>query len=164
PGADGRVANLNRRRVFFVAGRQRDDELREAGDFVDLFLDGDAGLEVLELDGASGFGEDRERVRVPLGKKFAELDGLIFLDAKARAIDHVVTLLFAALFVDDGNQAVAVHGDQVRAAAAHDVHVDKADEAAVTRLEFRLFGDAGSRSADVERAHGELRARLPDRL
>ena len=163
-GAAGGVANLNRRRVFFIARRQRDDELRQAGDFVDLFLDGDAGLEVLELDRASGFGEDRERVRIPFGKKFAELDGLIFLDAQARAVDHVVALLFAALFVDDGDQAVAVHGDQVLAAAAHDVHVDEADEAAVAGLEFGLFGDARRRSADVERAHGELRARLADGL
>src|SRR5579864_4518662 len=162
-GAGG-VANLNRRRVFFIARRQRDDQLRQACDFVDLFLDGDAGLKVLELDRASGFGEDRERVRVPFGKEFAELDGLVFLDAQARAVDHVVALLFTAFFVDDGDQAVAVHGDQVLAAAAHDVHVDEAHEAAVAGLELGLFGDARRRSADVERAHSELRARLADGL
>ena len=69
-------------------------------------------------------------------RSLAELDRLIFLDAQARAVDHVVALLFAALFVDDGDEAVAVHGDQVLVAAAHDVQVDEADEAAVAGLEL----------------------------
>ena len=158
------VTHLNRGRVLFISRRQRDDQLRQPGDFVDLLFDRDAGLQVLELDRAAGFGEDRERVGIPFGKQFAELDGLIFFDAQARAVDHVVALLFAALFVDDGDQAVAVHGDQVFAAAAHDVHVNEAHEAAVAGFELGLLGDSRGRSADVERAHGELRARLADGL
>ena len=92
------------------------------------------------------------------------LDGLVFLDLQARAVDHLVAFLFAALFVDDGDHAVAIHGDQLSPRLAHDVHVNKAHEAAVARLELRLLGDSRGRSADVERAHGELRARLADRL
>ena len=150
--------------MLFIARRQRDDQLRQAGDFVHLLLDGDAGLEVLELDGASDFGEDRERVGIPFGQDFAELDRLVFLDAEPRAVDDVVALFFAALFVHDGDQAAAVHGNQLRPAAAHTVQVDEANEAAVARFELGLLGDAGGRSADVERAHGELGARLADGL
>ena len=79
-GAAGGVTHLNRGRVLFIARRQRDDQLRQTRDFVHLFLDRDAGLQVLELDRASSFGEDRERVGIPFGQKFAELDGLVFLD------------------------------------------------------------------------------------
>ena len=100
--------------MLFVARRQRDDELRETGDFVHLFFDGDAGLQVLELDAAADFGEDRERERIPLGEDLADVDRLAFLDAQARAVDDVVALFFAAFFVDDGDEAVAVHGDQRR--------------------------------------------------
>ena len=112
--AAGRVADQDRRLVLFIARRQRDDKLRQAGDFVHLLLDGDAGLQVLELDGAADFGQDREGVRIPFGQDLAELDRLAFLDAQPSAIDHVVALFFAALFVDEGDQAGAVHGNQMR--------------------------------------------------
>src|SRR6202008_3221899 len=150
--------------MLFVAGRKRDDELRKPRDFVPLLFNRDAGLEVLVLDRAARFRQDRERVRVPFGKYFADFHWLVLFDLEPRAVDDVVALLFAPFFVGDGDQAVAVHGAQVLAAAANDVHVNEADEAGVALFEIRLFGNACRRSADVERAHGELRARLADRL
>ena len=61
-----RIANQNRGLMLFVARRQRDDELREAGDFVHLLFDRDAGLQILELNRAGRFGEDREGVTDPI--------------------------------------------------------------------------------------------------
>src|SRR6202008_5140146 len=137
--------------MLFVAGRKRDDELRKPRDFVPLLFNRDAGLEVLVLDRAARFRQDRERVRIPFGKYFADFHWLVLFDLEPRAVDDVVALLFAALFVGDGDQAVAVHGDQVLAAAANAVHVNEADETGVASLEFRLLRDAGRRSSDVER-------------
>ncbi len=74
------IAHENRGLVLFIARRQRDHQLRKAGDFVHLLFDGDAGLQVLELDGAAGFGEDREGVRIPFDHGLAERDRLAFLD------------------------------------------------------------------------------------
>src|SRR5205085_8202173 len=95
---------------------------------------------------------------------FAQLDGLVFLNAKPRAVNNVVALLLASLFVDNGDQTAAVHGNQVFSTAAHDVQIDEANEAAVAGFEFRLFGNASRRSSDVERAHRELSARFADGL
>ena len=52
--------------MLFIARRQGDHVLREAGDFVDLLFDGQAGPQVVELNGAGGFGEDREGERDPI--------------------------------------------------------------------------------------------------
>jgi hypothetical protein len=76
----------------------------------------------------------------------------------------MVTFFLAALFVNDGDQAGAVHGNDLLAAAFDHLQVDELHEAVVARFDLRLFGDACSRAADVERAHGQLRARLADGL
>ena len=60
--------------MLFVARRQGDNVLREAGDFVDLLFDRQAGTQVVELHGAGGFGKDREGERIPLGQDLAVRD------------------------------------------------------------------------------------------
>ena len=150
--------------MLFVARRQRDNVLREAGDFVNLLFDREAGPQVVELHGASGFGKDREGERIPLGHDLAVGDGFAFDNAEAGAVHDVVALFFAALFVDDGDQARAIHRD-VGAAATFDVlEVDELDDAVVARFERGALGNAGGGSADVERAHRELRAGFADGL
>ena len=64
-------------------------------------------------------GEDRERERIPFGQDLADGDRLAFVHAQARAVDDVVALLFAALFVHDGDDAGAVHGDEHVVAAVN---------------------------------------------
>src|SRR5580704_3969508 len=76
----------------------------------------------------------------------------------------MVTLFFAALFVDYGDEAGTIHGDDGLAAALDDLEVDEFDEAVVAGFDLRLFGDASGGSADVERTHGELRAGFADGL
>ena len=54
--------------LTLLVGGVGDDETREAGDFVDFFVERDAFLQVLELDGAGDLGEDGEGVRIPLAE------------------------------------------------------------------------------------------------
>ena len=59
--------------LALLVGGLSDHETREAGDLVDFFVEGDAFLQVLELDGAADFGEDGEGVGIPLDHDLAEL-------------------------------------------------------------------------------------------
>src|SRR5580700_870026 len=157
-----RIADEDRGLMFFVARRQGNHVLREAGDFVDLFLDRDARLQIVKPDRAGGFREDREGERIPLGQNLAVRDVFAVNDAETRAVNHVIALFFAAFFVHDGNQAGAVHGDGGSAAAFNEFELDEFHDAVVASLESGTLGDAGGCSADVEGAHGELRAGFAD--
>ena len=68
-----------------------------------------------------------------------------------------------AVGIGDGNDQVAAHRDQVAVRILGDVAVLDLDGAFEVRLDERLLGDL-RRAADMERAHGELGARLADRL
>src|SRR5262249_16666998 len=61
-------------------------------------------------------------------------------------------------------QARAVHGDGRSSAALHVLQVHELDDAVVARLDGRAFADARGGAADVEGAHGELRAGFADGL
>ena len=54
--------------LALLVGGVGDDETGEAGDFVDFFVEGDAFLQVLELDGAGDLGEEGEGVGIPLAE------------------------------------------------------------------------------------------------
>ena len=97
--------------MLFVARRKHDDALREAGDFVNLFFDRDAGLEVLELDRAANFGEDRERVGIPFATSLAHLDGPAFVDAKTSAVRPLRGAPFRGPFRQRWRRAAAAHDD-----------------------------------------------------
>ena len=92
------------------------------------------------------------------------VDRLPVFDLEARAIDDMVAFFLAALFVHHRNQAGAVHGRSACRGLRTTFRSMKLHEAVVARFDLRLFGDARRRAADVERAHGELRARLADGL
>src|SRR4029077_5530269 len=158
------IADKNRRLMLFIAGRQRNDILREAGNFVDLLFDGQAGAQVVERHGAGGFGEDGEGERIPFGEDLAVRDAFAFWDAETRAVNDVVAFLFAAFLIDDGDEAGTVHGDGGAAAALNVFEVHELDDAMVARFERGALGNAGGGSADVERTHGELCAGLADGL
>src|SRR5208283_4300795 len=160
----GSIADKDRGLVLFVAGRQSDDELREAGDFVHLFFDGETGTQIVKLHGACGFGQDGESERIPFGKDLAVVDGIALVNAEASAVNDVVAFLLAALFIDDDDEAGTVHGDASAAAAFHVTKVDEFDDAGVLGFESGTLANAGSRTTDVERTHGELRAGFADGL
>src|SRR6185312_15394745 len=153
---DGRLA-------LFIGGLG-DDETREAGDLVDLFVDRDTFLQVLELHGAGDLGEDGEGVRIPLAEQVAELDVLSVLNLELGAVDEGVALLLATLLVDDGERAGAVHDNQATFLGADGDEVDEVRLACVLGLEVRGVRHAGGGAADVEGTHGELGAGLADGL
>ena len=119
------------------------------------------------------FGEDRERVRIPLDEDLALLDVLAVAHLEARAVDDRIALADDALVVHDVDRAAAVHDDErpagrrppsLRSRPFDRQQAVEPDRAVVPRLERRLLGDARRRAADVERPHRQLRAGLADRL
>src|SRR5262249_9946996 len=160
----GRIADQDSRLMLFVARRQRDDKLREAGDFVNLFLNREAGAEIVEFHRARRLGKDREGEGIPFREDLALVDGVAVFDAQTRAINDVVALLFPALVIEDDDEPGAIHGD-ARAATALDVtQVNELHVASVLCFEGGTLADAGSRATDVEGTHGELRAGFADGL
>src|SRR5204863_29603 len=147
-----------------------DDHLgREPRALVELLLHGDAFEDVAELHHPRTLGEDRDGVRVPLRDHLATLHLLAVALLELRAVHHRVALALAFPVglgvVDDRDLAVALaHHDQVAVLALDRRQVDELDEALVARLERGLLGAPARRAADVERPHGQLRARLAARL
>src|ERR1700722_17114896 len=76
----------------------------------------------------------------------------------------MVAFFFATLLVDYSDQTGTVHRHDLLAAAFDHFQVDELHETVVARFDLRLFGDSRRRAADVERAHGQLCARLADGL
>src|SRR6266545_1326464 len=151
-----------RPRVRILGGD--DDLAREAGDLVDLLADGDAVDEVAVLQVAGHLGDDRHRVRVPLGEERVRLDALAVADEQLRAVDDAVPLALAPLLVRDDDLAVPVHHDEGAVLLLRDGHLVELHEARVAVLEGGLLRAPGRRAADMEGPHRELRAGLADRL
>src|SRR5580704_3795479 len=147
-----------------LVGRIHHHQLRHAGHFVHLLLQRNAVEEILEVDRAGDFSQDRERIRIPFEQVLIALHGRAVFGQNSRAIYHLVALLLAALIVHHRDDAVAVHGDQLAGLAANRLNADVLGEAIELRILRGLLVDSRSGSTDVERTHGELRARLADGL
>ncbi len=116
------------------------------------------------MHGAGKLRQDRERIRIPFEQDLVRLDRIAFGHRDARAVNNRIPLLFAILVVHDGEDAIAVHRNDLALFVAHPLDVDVLCEAIRFRVLLRLLGDSGGRAADVERAHRQLRARFADRL
>ena len=142
-----------------------DGEGGQAGDVVGRAGHGDAFFHVLELHRAGVFGDDGARERIPVGEDGAGLDGLVGLDGEGGAIGHLVALALAAEFIDDDDFAGAGDDDQLALGVGDVAHGGvEADDAAGVRFDAGGHGRTRGRAADVEGAHGQLRARLADGL
>src|SRR6185312_5209049 len=137
-------------RLTLLVGGVGNHEARKAGDFVDFFVEREAFLQVLELDRTGDFREDRERVRVPLADHIAELDLCTVFDLQLRAVNDRVALLLAALRIDDGDGAVAVHRNQAAVVGTNGDEVDEVNLTRVLGFEVRSVLHARCGSADVE--------------
>jgi hypothetical protein len=140
------------------------DQLAEAGDLVHLFGQGDALFHVLEVDDTGDFRQDRERVRVPFEQYFVRLHRRAIFELDVRAVDDLVALAFPALLVDHGDDAAAIHGDDLVLQVPGRIDADVLYEAGRPGFLRVLFRGTRRRAADVERTHRELGTRFADRL
>src|SRR5208283_4909779 len=81
-----------------------------------------------------------------------------------RSVDNLVALTFALLVINDGEDAVAVHGDQLAPLVADRIDADELRETVRLRVLGGLFADSSRRSTDVERTHRQLCPGLADGL
>ena len=162
-----RLDDDRRTQVLLIARGARapvdDHALGNAGRLVERFRHRQAVDQVFELDRAFDLGQDRPGVGIPLGDTLAALDLVAILDAHARAVRDAVMRALGAVGVDDRDDHVAHHRHNLVVRVLGDVLALELDLAVEVRLDERLLGDL-RRAADVERAHGELGARLADRL
>ena len=148
--------------VFFVLD---DDETGDAGRFVDLALDAEAGDHVAEFHGAVFLGKDREVVRIPLDEDLALFHLAPVGHGDDRADDDAMTLEFTAiLVVVDADEPVFVQHDVVAVGRGDGAELDVTDGAVVLGLDDRLLEGLAGCATDVERTHGQLRAGLADGL
>src|SRR5258708_10744385 len=104
-------------------------------------------------------------MRVPRGERLPRLDGLSVGDEKRGAVGDLVALALAAVIVCD--EHFAGPGDHhLLALGVGDVAYLRRETHGAVRLRFDLVRPRGARGrpSDVEAAHVEVRARLPDRL
>src|SRR4029079_11331675 len=162
-----RLDHDRRTQILLVAGRTRapvdDDALGNAGRLIERFRHRQTVNEILKGNVAFDLGEDRPRVRIPLGNTLPALDLFAVLDAHARAIWNAVMRALGAVRVNDRDAHVQHHRHDLVIRVLGDVLALELDLAVEVRLDERLLGDLRG-AADVKRAHGELRARLTDRL
>src|SRR6185312_16314901 len=140
-----------------------DDAVCHAGLLVGDFLDRDARDDLLELHDAVGVGEHGKAIRVPFGQAVAALDVRALVHLQTRAVHDAVRGALLALGVGDQDLHVAAHRDQLAVGVLDDVAVHDLDLAVIRRLDLGRARDL-RRAADMEGAHGELGARLADRL
>ena len=163
--AVGRLDQQRRAQIGRAVRRPpvHDDALGDAGRLVRRLGDRDALDQVLIGDDAVELGDDRAGIGIPLRHALAALDLVAVVDLDARAIGHAADGALAAVMVEDDHGEIARHGDQLAVRVAHDGAVADLHRALERRLDMRLLVDL-RRTADMEGAHGELGARLADRL
>src|SRR5205814_8956409 len=99
-----------------------------------------------------------------LPEVFAPLPSLAVRDRNDRPDDDVVGFQFAAILGEHGNGTILVQDDVAAVFEPNETQIVVPDGAIELGLDLRLLEDLRSHAADVERAHGELSARLPNGL
>ena len=158
------VADQDGRLVLFIARRQCHNVLRQTGNFVHLLFDGQAGAQIVEFHRTARFRQNRERERIPFRQCLAVGHAFAFGHAQTCAIYNVIAFFFAALFVNDGDQAGTVHGNGSAAAALNIFEVHELHDTVVANFERGALAHARRGSANVERTHRKLRAGFADGL
>ena len=103
-------------------------------------------------------------MRIPVRDRLARRDDIGIVHRDGGAVRNLVALTLAAELIHHAQFTGARHRDQMPFLVAHRLDVVQANRALA--LDLNAVGRCRSRSraADVEGAHGELRARLADRL
>ena len=162
---------------FSAVRRLDDDHLRQTGDPVGLFADVLAFDDVLEDDLAADLGENGRGERIPLDERLSRLRRLAVVHPQRRTVDQRVTLLLARRHRLACPSSLLGAVSSMMSSLPLRLMTTRSPSLLVTVETLmnltlpgfvasclRLLGDARGRTADVERTHGELRARLADRL
>ena len=141
-----------------------DHAVGDAGGLVQHLAHRHALDEVEVVRDAFALGDDRQRVGIPLRQLLALGHLGAVIGQQLGAIGHAVAGPLAARLVAQHHLAIAAHDDGH--ALAVDDHVAVLDRELGIEGGFhaRLLGAALDGAADVEGPHGELGARLADRL
>ena len=137
----------------------------QTGHIVNLLGHGHAFFDVLEFHAAAVFGNDRTGVRIPGSQHLASLQGHTVLHHQRGAVRHLVTFALAAVVVLNHHFAGTGDHHQFTLVGLDVAHLRREARHTVG-LGFHLAGSSGSRrgATDVEGPHGQLGARLTNRL
>src|SRR3569832_2272999 len=125
---------------------------------------GDTLDEIAEAHTARHLGDERMGKRIPVGHDLTGLDAVAVVDAQHRAVRHLVTFALESRLVQHRQFTRTRLLHVVAARVLDDLHVVQADAALGLDLHGVHRRGPRRRAADVEGAHGELRAGLADRL
>src|SRR5579859_2465422 len=142
-----------------------DDHLAgDTGRLVENLTHGEAFDQVDIVGHTFALREDRQGVGVPLGQLGTLGDLGAFVGQQLGAVGNAVTGLFTAVRIGQHHFAVTAHHDNLAGRVGHDVAVEDLNLGFERGLDRGLLGATLRRATDVERTHGELSARLADRL
>ena len=119
---------------------------------------------VLVADLAADLGQDRDAVRIPLAEDLAGLDLLVLFDHQFGAGGDFVLFQFPALGIQQRDFAVAGEHDLLAFFVPDRADADELDDTPAFGPRLALFDAGVDRTADMERTHRQLRARLADAL
>ncbi len=121
--------------------------------------------QILEVDRALDLREHRPGIGIPLGETIAALHLDAVIDTQMRAVRQPVHGPLRAVIVEHDDGGIAAHDHEAALRILDDVALLDLHRAVEIRLEERLIDHLGRRhAAQMEGAHGELRAGLADRL
>ena len=141
-----------------------DDHGLLAGRFIHFLLHRHAFDDVVEFHSTGLFRKNRHVVRVPLHERLALPDLASIANRHHGADDDVVCFEFAAILGQNGDRSVLVQHDVVSVLQFDQAQIVVTNSPVVLGLDLRLLEHLRRSSADVERPHRQLRARLADGL
>src|SRR5690606_8242729 len=144
---------------------RNDHERRQTGDLVELLGDSDAFFDVLEAHRAGVLGHDGTGQRIPGRQTRACLDGFAVAHQHGSAVRNLVAFALATVVVEDG-QFTRTRDSHAFASGVGDIPHRAGKTHLAVGLGFHRAGQGRTRrrTTDVERTHGQLRARFADRL
>src|SRR5690606_28473163 len=110
--------------------------------------------DVFVADLTADFGENRNRVRIPLAQHLARLHLFVLLHQERSTGRHFVFFQFATLGVEQRDFAVASQNDVFAFVVLHHTHAGELGETTLLRLDVAFFDAGIGRTTDVERTHG----------
>ena len=136
----------------------------DAGRLVELLDHRQTFDEVHVVNDSLLLGDDRQGIGIPFRDSVAALDLRLVLAHQLGPVRKAVPGSFTSFGVEHQRFGIPVHDHRHAGAVAHRRAIPQGKRTVGHRLDLRLLGAALDGAADVEGAHGELGARLTNRL